>query len=35
MGASGKHPIEIFSTIEATEDYLGVSLAEALQDLYT
>jgi hypothetical protein len=32
-GASQKHPIEIFSTVEAAEDYLGVSFAHALQEL--
>jgi len=31
--ASQRHPIEIFSTVEAAEDYLGVALEYALQEL--
>ena len=31
--ASQRHPIEIFSTVDAAEDYLGASLEYALQEL--
>ena len=33
MGASQKHPIEIYSTVEAAEEYLGIPLQDALQEL--
>ena len=32
-GASQKHPIKVFSTVEAAENYLGVPLESALQEL--
>ena len=31
--ASQKHPMETFSTVQAAEDYLEVSLEDAIQDL--
>ena len=33
--ASQKHPIRIFSTIQAAEEYLGVALADAFKELST
>jgi hypothetical protein len=33
VDASQKHPIEVFSNVEAAEDYLGVPLEQALQEL--
>ncbi len=33
VDASQKHPIKIFSTVEAAENYLGVPLESALQEL--
>ena len=31
--ASKKHPIKIFSTVEAVEEYLNLSIADVLKDL--
>ena len=33
VGASQKHPIKVFSTVEAAEHYLGVPLESALREL--
>ena len=32
-GASQKHPIEIFSTVKAAEEYLDIPLASALKEM--